>query len=282
MVTSRRLAALEASLGVRLLHRTTRSLSLTPEGETFLPFAQAVIDNESEAVARLRSDTQEAFGLLRVSVPVAFGLRFVTPIIPDLLAANPRLRISMDMSDSLPDLVATGTDLAIRIARLRDSSLIARKLAENPRVLVASPVYLARHGSPSTLNELAQHACLPLRSATHWTFIEGTKEHHVRLNTRFTSSNIEGCHATSVAGGGIALLSWWNAIDDVRAGRLVQIRMQGVDPEPLAIWAVYPTTRLLLPKVRAFIAALDERLTQTLGPLSPLTSKRRHTVKPPL
>ncbi|WP_349496919.1 substrate binding domain-containing protein [Brucella sp. NM4] len=206
--------------------------------------------------------------MLRVSVPVAFGLKFVTPLIPDLLAANPQLRISMDMSDSLPDLVATGTDLAIRIARLRDSSLIARKLADNPRVLVASPSYLGEHGSPSTLHELAHHCCLPLRSATHWTFIQDGEEHHVRLNARFSSSNIEGCHATSVAGGGIALLSWWNVAEDVRAGRLVQVKIPDSEPEPLAIWAVYPTTRMLLPKVRTFVAALEGRLAEGLVPLS--------------
>lgn len=265
MITSRKLAALEASLGVRLLHRTTRALSLTPEGETFLPFAQAVIDNETEAVARLRSDTAEAYGLLRVSVPVAFGLKFVTPLIPDLLASNPQLRISLDMSDSLPDLVATGTDLAIRIARLRDSSLIARKLADNPRVLVASPSYLAEHGSPSTLHELAHHASLPLRSATHWTFIQAGEEHHVRLNARFTSTSIEGCHATSVAGGGIALLSRWNVADDVHAGRLLEINIPGTEPEPLAIWAIYPTKRMLLPKVRTFVAALEGVLAKMPG-----------------
>lgn len=263
MITSRRLAALEASLGVRLLHRTTRSLALTPEGETFLPFAQSLIDNASEAVARLRSDDRKAYGLLRVSVPFAFGRRFIAPFIPDLLAANPQLRIALEMSDSLPDLVATGTDLAIRIAPLRDSSLIARKLADNPRVLVASPAYLDRYGMPLTLDDLNQHACLPLRGATHWTFIVNGEERHVRLNSRFTSSAIEGCHATSLAGGGIALLSWWNVADDVREGRLKQITLQSAEPETLAIWAVYPTTRMLLPKVRAFIAELEARLSRT-------------------
>ncbi|WP_183795509.1 LysR family transcriptional regulator [Allorhizobium borbori] len=262
MVTSRRLANLEAELGVRLLHRTTRSLSLTPEGETFLPFAQALVDNEAEAVSRLRSDTRGASGLLRVSVPVSFGLKFVTPFIPTILDDNPELRISLDLTDSLPDLVATGTDLAIRIARLRDSNLIARKLSDNPRVLVASPSYLGERGTPALADELSQHSCLPLRSATHWTFIQDGKERHIRLNSRFTSSSIEGCHAISVAGGGIALLSWWNVADDIRQGKLVAVHLKDAEPEPLGIWAVYPTTRLVLPKVRVFISALETRLSQ--------------------
>lgn len=264
MITSRKLAALEAELGVRLLHRTTRSLALTPEGEAFLPFAQALIENEAEGIARLRTDTRGAYGLLRVSVSVAFGLKFVAPIIPALLAENPELRVSLDMTDSLPDLVATGTDLAIRIARLRDSSLIARKLADSPRVLVASPSYLAARGMPERLDDLLQHDCLPLRGATHWTFIADGEERHVRLHARFTSSNIEACHATSLAGGGIALLAWWNVAEDVREGRLVPVHIPGAEPEPLAISAVYPTTRMLLPKVRVFVAALEARLAETL------------------
>ena len=264
MITSRKLAALEAELGVRLLHRTTRSLALTPEGEAFLPFAQALIENEAEGIARLRTDTRGAYGLLRVSVSVAFGLKFVAPIIPALLAENPELRVSLDMTDSLPDLVATGTDLAIRIARLRDSSLIARKLADSPRMLVASPSYLAARGMPERLDDLLQHDCLPLRGATHWTFIADGEERHVRLHARFTSRNIEACHATSLAGGGIALLAWWNVAEDVREGRLVPVHIPGAEPEPLAISAVYPTTRMLLPKVRVFVAALEARLAETL------------------
>ncbi len=268
MAASRRLAALEEALGVRLLHRTTRSISPTPEGETFLPFALALVENEAEAKARLRSSDRGAAGLLRVSVPVSFGLKFVAPFIPHLLKENPELRISLDLTDSLPDLIATGTDLAIRIARLRDSSLIAQKIADNPRVLVASPDYLAQRGSPTSIDDLTAHDCLPLRGATHWTFQEGGAERHIRLNFRFTSSSIEGCHAASIAGGGIALLSLWNVSDDIREGRLVPLRLQGAEPEAIGIWAVYPTTRLVLPKVRTFISALRLRLA-TVTDLSP-------------
>lgn len=256
MAATRRLAALEATLGVRLMQRTTRSLSLTTEGEAFLPFARAMVENEDEARALLRAESKGAAGLLRVSVPIAFGRKVVAPLIPRLLAENPDLRISCDMSDSLPDLVATGTDLAIRIARLRDSSLVAQKLADNPRCLVAAPSYLAQAGMPRTLADMRNHACLPMTGTTHWNFSGEDGEVHLRLNARFTSSSIEGCHAAALAGAGIALLSLWNADDDITTGRLIRIDLADARPEDIAIQAVYPTSRLVSPRVRLFIAAL--------------------------
>lgn len=262
MTASRRLAALEIALGVRLLHRTTRALSLTPEGETFLPFAQQIVENGDEALARMRSESRGAAGLLRVSVPVAFGLRFVAPIVPGLLADHPELRIALDLTDALPDLVATGTDLAIRIARLRDSSLVALKLADNPRLLVASPGYLEARGAPASLDALADHDCLPLDGVTHWTFANGKSDRHVRVNARFSSSSIAACQSVCLAGGGIALLSHWNVSDDLASGRLIRIELADAHPETLNIWAVYPTARLVLPKVRVFISALRQALVE--------------------
>jgi DNA-binding transcriptional LysR family regulator len=261
MVATRRLASLETTLGVRLMHRTTRALSLTPEGQTFLPFAWALIENEEEARTRLRAEGKGAAGLLRVSVPVAFGLKLVAPLIPALLAENPELRISLELNDGLPDLVSAGIDLAIRVARLRDSSLVAQKLASNPRTLVAAPGYLEERGVPLTTGDLIHHECLPMTGVTHWTFLTSGVETHVRLNSRFSSSSIEGCHAACLAGGGVALLSDWNVNDDLKAGRLVRVEIPGATPETTAIWAVYPTTRLVLPKVRVFITSLRTALT---------------------
>ncbi len=260
MAATRRLASLEESLGVRLLHRTTRSLSLTPEGEAFLPFAEAIIENEHQGRAQVRADTLGAAGLLRVSVPIAFGLRIVTPLIPTILAENPELQIALDMNDRLPDLTATGTDLAIRIARLRDSSLIAQKLADNPRTLVASPRYLERRGSPRSIDDLAHHDCLPMTGVTHWTFISGGSDFHVRISSRFSSSSIAGCQSVCLAGAGIALLSEWAVADDLQAGRLQRIILDEAAPEEIGIWAVYPTTRNVLPKVRVFVSALRAAL----------------------
>ncbi|SIS90991.1 LysR family transcriptional regulator [Insolitispirillum peregrinum] len=265
MVASRRLAALEAELGVRLLHRTTRSLSLTPEGETFLPYAQALVDNEQEALVRLRSSDGAAIGLLRVSASIAFGLKFIAPIVPPLLETHPQLRIALELTDTLPDLVASGIDLAIRIAPLRDSGMVAQKLADNPRLVVASPDYLARHGVPDDIDALTRHQCLPLLGVTHWTFVDRGGERHIRLTPRFSASTIEACHATCLAGGGIARLSVWRAADDLAAGRLVPLELGGARPEDIHLWAVYPTNKMVPQKVRVFIAALRRKLAQEGG-----------------
>ncbi|MFB9949116.1 LysR family transcriptional regulator [Rhizobium puerariae] len=260
MAASRSLTSLETGLGVRLLHRTTRSLSLTAEGETFLPFAQALVENEEEALARLRPDADGASGMLRMTTSVAFGLKFVAPLVPELLEKNPELRIVLDLSDAHPDLISSGMDLAIRIARLRDSSMIAQKLADSPRILVAAPDYVERHGLPASVDSLIDHQCLPLAGGTHWTFVAGGGEKHVRLASRFSSSSIEGCRSVCLAGGGIALLSAWNVTEDLAAGHLVRISLGDGTPEPLGIWAVYPTNKLLLPKVRVLVSALRASL----------------------
>lgn len=265
MMATRRLAALEATVGVRLMHRTTRSLSLTPEGETFLPYAQALVENAEEALGQLGSGTKTASGLLRVSVPVAFGLQFVAQIVPQLLQDNPDLRISLDMNDALPDLVSSGMDLAIRIARLKDSNLIARKLADNPRILVASPDYLRKRGTPRVLDDLQKHDCLPIANIQQWNFISGGNERHMRLNPRFSATSIEGCHAVSIAGGGIALLANWNVEKDLKAGRLVEIRLDDAAPQTIGIWAVYPTRKLLPQKVSVFISALQDVLDKNVA-----------------
>lgn len=265
MIATRRLASLERSLGVRLMQRTTRSLSLTPEGESFLPYAQALVETEQQARALLRGEDEGAAGLLRVSAPVAFSIKVIAPLVPSLLESNPELRISLDMSDSMPDLVSSGTDLAIRIARLKDSSLIARNLADNPRSLVASPAYLEKHGTPRSAGELAHHDCLPLYGVTHWTFVKAGVESSLRLQSRFSSTSIEGCHAACLAGAGITLLSDWNVADDLSSGRLTRVTLEDAKPETLAIWAVYPTSRLVPPKVRVFIDALVSALEAIKG-----------------
>src|SRR5271154_5423200 len=149
MIATRRLAALERDLGVRLMQRTTRSVSLTPEGEAFLPFAQALVEGEAAGRASLRPAAAGVSGLLRVTASAAFGRKIVAPIIPGLLRDHPDLRIDLELTDSIVDIVATGADLALRIGRLRDNSLIGHRLAPNPRVLCAAPAYLAKHGVPT-------------------------------------------------------------------------------------------------------------------------------------
>jgi DNA-binding transcriptional LysR family regulator len=257
MVATRRLAALEQDLGVRLFHRTTRSMSLTPEGEAFLPYAQALVEGELAARANLRAAKEGVSGTLRVNTSTAFGRKLIAPIIPRLLASHPALRIDLELSDSVIDIAASGTDLAIRFAEPRENSMVARSLGSSPRVLVAAPSYIEAHGKPSTAADLREHACLSLSGANRWPFRIGGRERQVPVNTRFSASSADTLHDACVHGAGIALLSHWNVRDDLRDGGLVRIELHDAVSDDHTVWGVYPTARLVLPKVRMFITELE-------------------------
>jgi len=243
-----------------LMNRTTRSVALTAEGEAFLPFALAVLENAAAGRATVSGSRQDASGLLRVTTSAAFGRQVLAPMLPALLRENPDLRIDIDMTDTVVDIVASGVDVAIRISRLRDNSLIAKRLAPNPRLLCASPAYLAAHTTPRKLADLADQNCITLSGLPHWIFDVGGKEKRIRVPSRLSCTSIEGALEASAAGGGICLVSGWNARDAIHAGRLVEVRLEDATPEELSIWAVYPTTRLVLPKLRTFLDALESRL----------------------
>jgi DNA-binding transcriptional LysR family regulator len=219
-----------------------------------------MIESEQAARAALAPTARGASGLLRITAPAAFGRKVVTPLVPDILAANPELRIDLQLTDAVIDIVGAGIDVAVRIGRLRDSTLIARRLAPNPRRLCASPAYVARAGRPEQLADLAAHDCLTLTGQTHWPFEAGGRRREVRVNGRLSSSSIEAVRVACCGGLGLALLSAWDVADDLAAGRLVALALADAEPEELAIWAVYPTARLIPPKVHAFIEALTRRL----------------------
>ncbi|MBT2246274.1 LysR family transcriptional regulator [Sphingobium sp. BHU LFT2] len=260
MVASRRLASLETDVGARLMHRTTVASALTPEGEEFLPFAQAMLENEGDARRALAPSSANITGLLRVTASAAFSRKMIVPALPQMMQRNPALRIELTISDTLLDIVGLGIDLAIRIAPLRDSNLIARKLADNPRALYATPAYLAHHGTPVSMADLQEHQCLTFPQITHWTFAGRDKPMRARVSGAFTASSMEGLHAACLADLGIALLSPWDVREELAAGRLKRIELNDGKPEPLAIWAVYPTTRLIPPKVRMFLTELQKVL----------------------
>lgn len=260
MTASRRLAALEREMGVRLLHRTTRAVSLTAEGEAFLPYAQAMLEAAEAARAAIEPVGGGAWGLLRVTAPAAFGRKIVAPLVPRLLAANPALRIDLQLTDAVVDIVAGGLDVAVRIAALKDSSLIARRLAANVRLLCAAPSYLARAGRPERLADLEEHQCLVLSGTTHWPFAADGRRREVRVGGRFSSGSIEAVHAACTHGAGLALLSSWDADDDLRTGALESLTLSDARPQELAVWAVYPTARMVPQKVKTFVEALDAHL----------------------
>jgi DNA-binding transcriptional LysR family regulator len=260
MVASRRLAALETEVGARLIHRTTVSSSLTPEGEQFLPFAQAMLENEADARRALSPASSGVSGLLRVTASVAFSRKVLMPMILPVLERNPELRVELVMADGLLDLVALGIDLAVRIAPLRDSNLIARRIGDSPRALYATPAYLDRHGAPATVADLVQHQCLTFPQVTHWSFAGDGRTTRVKIGGRFTASSMDGLHGACLADLGIAMLSDWDVRDEIASGRLVTITLADGIPETLTIWAVYPSARMVPPKVRSFLQALDEAL----------------------
>ncbi len=260
MVASRRLAALERQIGVRLMHRTTRAVSLTPEGESFLGYAQAMLETEEAASLAMAPSGAGVSGLLRVTAPAAFGRKIVSPLVPSLLHEHPELRIDLQLTDAVVDIVATGFDVAVRIGRLQDSSLIARRLAANVRLLCAAPAYLARAGTPETVADLAAHECLTLTGTSHWPFDVGGRKREVKISGRFSSSSIEAVHAACSHGMGIALLSSWDVTEDIQSDVLRVIPLRDAQPQELAVSAVYPTSRMLPRKVQLFIQTLSGRL----------------------
>jgi DNA-binding transcriptional LysR family regulator len=258
---SRRIAALEQDMGIRLFHRTTRALTLTDEGERFLPYARTMIDAQAEARAALGLDGGQVTGTLRLTASLAFGRKVVTPALIDFLKLHPQLEVNLVLSDDILDMVVQGLDLAIRVtSRLRDSSLVARRLADNPRGLYASPSYLGTAGTPLRLAELAAHDCLPDGSTGYWTFRTGERTIRQKIGGRLSTHSIDAIHQACTEGAGIALLSEWDVKEDLASGKLVPVPIADAKPEPMIIVALYPSARLLPSKVRLFIDYMHARL----------------------
>ncbi|MGA0561346.1 LysR family transcriptional regulator [Ancylobacter sp. VNQ12] len=260
MKATRLIAALEDELGTRLFHRTTRALSLTDEGQVFLPHARALLEEQAAALASVRGARSGPSGLLRVSASLAFGRQVVAPAVVAFMARYRQVQVDLQLTDALVDIVADGFDLAIRIAELGDSNLIARRLADNPRRLVAAPSYVERRGTPTALAELGTHECLTSSAPARWSFRNADATRQVRVAGRFTANSIDAIHEACRGGLGIANLSAWDVAADLAEGRLRAVVLDDAEPEPLAIWAVYPSRRLVPAKVRSFIELLAGRL----------------------
>lgn len=257
MAASRSLAALEAELGVRLVHRTTRALSVTAEGEAFLPHARAMVDARDSALAALRPGADALSGRLRITASAAFGRSVLAPMLVPFMHAHPGLHVDLLLTDEAVDIVRQGIDVAIRIAPLRDNHLVARALAANPRRLCAAPAYLATHPAPRRLADLAGHCCLAGTNPAQWRFVRQGRLRQQTVSGRLTASSIEALRAAAIGGLGIANLSDWYIADDLAQGRLVTVPLDDAEPEPLTIWAVHPTARLVPPRVKAFVSALE-------------------------
>jgi DNA-binding transcriptional LysR family regulator len=218
------------------------------------------VDAEAGAKALFSPVTQRAAGLLRVTAPTGFGRRNILPLVPELLSANPKLNIDLQLGEDVVDIVGRGIDVAIRIAPLKDSSLIARKISDNPRIVCASPAYLQAFGHPETLADLAQHNCLRLTSVPQWVFERDGEIVSAGVEGRFSSDNVEGVRELCVQGLGIVQLTRWDVLQELNEGSLVEIILADVRPQALSIWAVLPTTRYLPLRVTTFIDTLKASL----------------------
>lgn len=262
-VASQRLKRLERELGVRLLHRTTRRLHATSEGAALAERGRVLVEDLEALTGEVRQSRTDAAGTLRMTASASFGRQYLSPLLPEFLARYPRVRISVDLSDAMQDLVSSGFDLAIRIGSLDDSSLVARKLATNRRVLCASPAYLAKHGAPLTPDDLTRHECLVLTGTQGRQDLWRMSDHNgrdvsVRVGGRFECNFGEVLRDAAVAGLGIALHSSWHVCEDLRTGRLKQV-LAHYRIADSGIYAVMPQRRLVPLRVRAFGDFLAEK-----------------------
>ncbi len=252
-VASSYISKLEDGLGVRLVHRTTRKVSLTEEGQAFLPHAEEVLSHIEAARASVGAGKASPSGTLRVAAPASFGRMHLIPALKDFMAQYPDLKIDFRFSDTIVDMVEGGFDVAIRNAELKDSSLIARKLATDERILCASPEYLAEYGEPQTPQDLREHQCVNLIGLETWSFDTPDGPVSIKTHGRVRTDNGDTLRDASVDGLGIAISARWSVYKHLQRGELVQVLKDYPLRDDAAIWAVYPSSRLLAPKVRAFI-----------------------------
>jgi DNA-binding transcriptional LysR family regulator len=254
-IIGRRIDALEQRLGVKLLVRTTRQVALTFEGSAFLEDCQRVLNDLANAEASVSLGGIKASGHVRITAPAGFGRRHVAPLVMGYLDANPDVSVSLDLSDRLVDLVNESIDCGVRLGELSDSSLVSMRLGAMNRVVVASPDYLAWHGTPSTLADLDRHHCLPLRQQRGWAFQQDGMAVVVKVSGRLECNDGAVLHDWALAGKGLAWRSLWEVGEDLSAGRLVSLLDEFAAP-PIGIYAVFPQRKHLPLRVRLFIDLL--------------------------
>ena len=263
-VVSKRLASLEGRMGVRLINRSTRRLSVTDAGRLLYAHAVRVVAELTHARDALSRQRREISGLLKITAPHSFGKRRLVPLLAQFSAKHPQLRIQLHLSDEVLDLIAGGFDLAIRYGALRDSSMVARELINNRRILCASPDYLRRFGQPQKLVDLMRHRCIVTGAGplSEWRFDTQRRSGPTRIAAHIICNDGEAAHAMALAGMGIVLKSIWDVADDLKSERLVQILpKQAVAEAPIN--AVYLRGHNRVPRVRAFIDFLGDRLPRS-------------------
>ncbi|MFT4172060.1 MAG: LysR family transcriptional regulator [Rhodocyclaceae bacterium] len=257
---SRHVGELEARLGVRLLHRTTRRLSLTAEGEVFHARCKSVLAEIEEAESEVTARSGSAVGLVKINAPVTFGMRHLAALWGEFKRRHPQVVLDVTLTDRVVDLVEEGYDLAVRIAQLPNSTLVSRPLARTRMVLCASPAYLAQAGTPSHPDELSQHAVLAYSywsDGDEWRFSGPEGEVAVRTRPWIRTNNGDTCRMAALQHQGIILQPSFLVGEDLRAGALVEL-MPTYRALAFGIFAVYPTRKHVSPKVRLLIDFLAE------------------------
>lgn len=264
---SRKIKGLEERLGVRLLHRTTRTLKLTPEGEIYYKEAKLLIEQLNSLEQDLTAKTGQLTGELKIAAPMTFGQKKISPLISEFVVNHPKLRISLNLEDRESNIIDEGIDLAIRISYPEDSSLIGRKIAEIPNYVCASPDYLKKHGTPSIPSDLIKHHCLHynlISEREEWTFKNGSKKEVIPISSRLSSNNGDVLTQAAIDGLGIITMPKFIVENALESGQLVRI-LQGMERPPLSLYLLYPTRSHIPAKTKAIIEYLIEHLTESLN-----------------
>ncbi len=260
---SRQVGALEDRLGVKLFHRTTRKVSLSDVGQLYFQQCRPLLDGLGEAERSVLNLQEKPVGKLRFTAPVAYGEKILAPLLSDFMNEHEGIQIDLELTNRQLDLIDSGLDLAIRLGKLEDSSMIAKKLASRTLHICASPAYLQNHGEPHTLSELDQHNCL-LGTLDYWRLNVEGKAKNVRVSGNMRCNNGPTLLSVAIAGRGIVQLPDYYLGEALKKGQIVTL-LKAYQPEREGIWAIYPPNRHLSPKVRLFIDYMSERLPDFSG-----------------
>lgn len=260
---SKKVAALEKKIGVKLLTRSSRDHALTPTGAEYFEQCVAILGKLDEAETRARSEVASPRGTIRIAAPIAFGRLVIAPHIAEFFTLYPEIKVDLALSDRHVDMISDGIDVAIRAKQLEDSSLVARHLFDNQMILLASPEYLAQYGEPKEPQELKQHNCLVfsnLKSINVWRFIKEDKELSVTVSGNFQSDNGDVLLEVALAGIGIVQLPNWMVNAHIKSGTLKEI-MSDYSGQTLPFNAIYPQNRYVPLNVRCFVDFMKEKLS---------------------
>ncbi|MEM7296144.1 MAG: LysR substrate-binding domain-containing protein [Pseudomonadota bacterium] len=265
---TQRIQELEKAVGAQLLHRTTRTVSLSVDGEIFVGHARRILENIEEAFSDLQNDPATVSGELRIASSASFGRKHLAPYMAEFLALYPKLSVQLHLSDSAFDIVENGFDLAIRLGELAPSTLKARRIGDSARIMIASPEYLARHGAPSMPTELRAHNCLIRSDVRTWTTRgQMGKVEDVKVSGNFATNLAEAVTEAALSGIGIARKCRWEVAEHLEAGTLVEVLSDYTVLPEWGIYAVRSPSHTPPPRVRAFTEFIASKF-QTIAAIT--------------